>query len=111
MVAGMAARHTPYHLFTVLSHEVRRAVLHELCREPSEEHHLDDLIEHLVEDADGRFPRSELELHCYHTHLPKLADTGLIEYDWEDGTITYDGEVPPDQLIELLEDPGSIGRV
>ena len=33
--------------------------------------------------------REELAIQVYHSHLPKLADHGVVEYDPERGTVQY----------------------
>lgn len=48
------------------------------------------------EPAASRVENVTVQLH--HRHLPKLADAGLLEYDREDGTITYQG---PSELMPV----------
>lgn len=47
-------------------------------------------------NQDERRPQIDL----YHTHLPKLADADLLEYDRESGTVVAH---PNDDLQQLLE--------
>jgi hypothetical protein len=71
-------------LFEVLSHSVRRKILVELAdHNPRTEAEFE--TEEFVADA-GNPDSSEIELH--HIHLPKLADSGFINWDSETETIT-----------------------
>ena len=45
--------------------------------------------------------RERLLIDLYHTHLPKLADRGLIEYDQRSGTVRW--STVSDELETLLE--------
>ncbi|AGB39221.1 DUF7344 domain-containing protein [Natronococcus occultus] len=45
--------------------------------------------------------RERVRIELYHTHLPKLADRGLIEYDDRSGTVRW--TAPTDVLESLLE--------
>ncbi|MDG5760820.1 hypothetical protein QA600_15900 [Natronococcus sp. A-GB1] len=45
--------------------------------------------------------RERLLIDLYHTHLPKLADRGLIEYDQRSGTVRW--STVGDELETLLE--------
>lgn len=48
-----------------------------------------------------REPIDKLATKLYHQHLPKLENAGLIEYDHDDGTITYVGH--PDVEAEWFD--------
>lgn len=69
-------------LFEVLSDSCRRQTLVALRDLPG------DAVEFDVADLcpmGGK--REELALELYHTHLPKLAEVGVIGWDREDGTV------------------------
>lgn len=89
-------------VYAALSHEDRRALLEELAQDPEADHTLQDVIEGMADRVAGTPSRRELELRCYHCHLPKLAEVGLVAYDWDEGTIRYDGEMPAMDLQEIL---------
>lgn len=93
---------------TLLEHVAnprRRTILHRLRANGDDAVALDELTETIATDggtAQVRHApgdtRAAVELH--HTHLPKLADAGLIEYDQGKGTVRY---LPNDRLEALLE--------
>lgn len=85
--------------FDMLSHPVRRRILTDLAREnPQDDDELspDDFV-----TVDERL--NEFLASLRHTHLPKLADSGFIEWDRESGTITRGpryNQIAP--LVELM---------
>lgn len=68
-----------------------------------------ELVDAIVEFDENLSPygddpnRVAIDLH--HTHLPKLADADIIEYDREHGTIRLqsDTDQAVDKFIELSE--------
>ena len=48
----------------------------------------------------GTSDRREIHLQLVHTHLPTLADHGIVEFDRERGVVRY----RPDERIETLLD-------
>lgn len=87
-------------LFNILASERRRNILSYLrtCsdRLVSREEIVDALLDCEPEPATHR-ERLEIDLH--HVHLPKLADSGIIDYDPMSGMIEYRA---PDDLESLL---------
>lgn len=76
------------------------------------------LLEHNPQDADNPQIASEIELaeedleslsiHMTHTHLPKLEESGFIEWDWDTNSVRkgpqFD-EIQP--LLEVLQNHAS----
>ena len=91
-------------LFEMLSHGVRRRILITVGREnPQDE---DDVTSKSAAN-DHEEDDDALELlatQIYHTHLPKLADSGFIDWDRDEGQITrgprFD-EIEP--LLRLMD--------
>ena len=52
-------------------------------------------------NSDTQSDEEKLLLLLHHIHLPKLADAGLVEYDADAGTVTYEGH--PELEAEWLE--------
>ena len=62
-----------------------------------------ELIDYLVvQEADSvdDLDTDEVAIALYHTHLPKLADVGLIDYDVRSRTVRY----RDDEAIEACLD-------
>ena len=80
-------------VFDVLSNSRRRYVLYYL-RQESEPIQLIDLAEHVaawenetdIESLTDQ-ERKRVYVSLYQTHIPKLADTGVVTYDKEAGTV------------------------
>ena len=80
-------------VFDILSNSRRRYVLYYL-RQESGPIQLTDLAEHVAAwenetdiESMGEQERKRVYVSLYQTHIPKLADTGLVEYDKEAGTV------------------------
>lgn len=89
--------------FDALNHELRRALLREVCRSPNESCDLEDVIVATKEALPESPPIERVELGCYHHHLPKLDTAGLISYNWEKKEIAYEGACDPEELRRVLQ--------
>ena len=82
----------------------RRELLQHLRHSGEREVGMGDLVDRLYEAesgaGDGAVGRHELAIQLSHTHLPKLAEHGVIEPDYEQGSITY----RPDERVETVLD-------
>lgn len=83
-------------LFEALTDRHRRRVL-DVLRTAGQPLTLTALAEELAlrtedEASDDRTER--LRVSLYHRHLPKLADTGLVEFDVDRKTVALAGSVP-----------------
>ena len=90
---------------TLVSDRHRRRLLDYLQHNGNGEVQIDDLVDQLyqVESAatdDRQMSQDQLATQLYHSHLPKLADHGVIEHDDERGTVEY----RPDEQIEAVLD-------
>ncbi|WP_436926706.1 DUF7344 domain-containing protein [Halosimplex amylolyticum] len=77
----------------VLGRKRRRGVLSYLTDHPGEPVPVDELVDIVVErERPGPGPathRVRVETDLHHVHLPKLADTGIIEFDPVAETVRY----------------------
>jgi DNA-binding transcriptional ArsR family regulator len=85
----------------------RRNLIHQLRQNGNEQTTIDTLVDRLNrgERAAGkdRPPNREgLAIQVYHTHLPKLADHGVIEYDPERGTVQYLSDERLEAVVDSL---------
>lgn len=91
----------------VLADADRRSLIRYLsdCCETSVK--LGTCIDHLKShryDGDTGETTDRLSSVLHHTHLPKLEDTGLIEYDSSTDSVHYRPNPAVDDLLELLEE-------
>ena len=84
-------------LVDVLSETRRRTVLEYLRDAPTETVSLDDLAGELAELGTSE---AETRVVLHHVTLPKLAETGVADYDPDRHTVAYRGEEPLETLLE-----------
>ena len=86
--------------FDALARTDRRAVIQFFRDGSTEEVTLDDLVTGIVDgsywDTDG----SHARLRLHHFTLPKLADTGILDYDPRSKTVRYRGQPAVEQLLD-----------
>lgn len=81
-------------IFATLQHERRRRVISRLqtAENPiSLTDFADELAAEETETSTDDVSEAEMtrvSTSLYHVHLPKLADAGIVEYDWDEDTIT-----------------------
>jgi hypothetical protein len=86
----------------ILSSQYRRQILWYLTRTDSGFVELDELVGHILEEIDEATTTNRVRLLLIHTHIPKLADHGVIEYDRRNKDIRYrDGTILED-LLEVV---------
>ncbi|MFC4548959.1 MULTISPECIES: DUF7344 domain-containing protein [Halorussus] len=102
---------------SLLAHSRRRVVLYALrgCETVA----VDELVDAILRDegttAATDQKRERVLTSLYHKHLPKLADAGVIDYDFEDGTVAPAGMERLEPLLgtvlrhETSVEPGSLG--
>lgn len=89
----------------------RRRVIHQLRHEANGVTSVDDLVDQFYcsgsEATNGPLQdRGKLVIQLQHTHLPKLADHGIVEFEHRNGAIRY----RPDEQVEKVLDslPGEV---
>jgi hypothetical protein len=91
--------------FGLVADRRRREIIQQLRHNGNGETTAGDIVDRLYgsEQAAGkdrRPGREELAIQVYHTHLPKLADFGVVDYEPERGTVHYQ----PDEQVEAVLD-------
>ncbi len=83
----------------------RRLVVRELRRE-SDGTTVDELVDRLHADRSVPGERSTDRVHLasqlHHTHLPKLADHGVVEYDVATGFVRYRSDDQVERVLDSL---------
>lgn len=96
----------PGSVLRLLAPERRRAVMRTLMEEPNATHRVDDVVAALQESCglvDGVDNPAYLRSSLHHTHLPKLDDAEVVEYDPSDGTVQYEGDPVVEQWVDQIE--------
>ena len=89
----------------------RRRVIHHLRHEANGTTTIDDLVDQLHSrrpDSKNGPPqdRETLAMHLRHTHLPKLADHGVVEFDHRSGAVRYQSDEQVETVLASL--PGEV---
>lgn len=91
-------------LFDTLSNARRRYLLHHLLGHPDGVAEFETISDEIArwERATGRSNASpdEVAIDLHHTHLPQLADAGLVEYDRRSGAVRYRDRAPVRDCFE-----------
>jgi hypothetical protein len=87
----------------LLTKPARRAVIRYFSVEETATAGLTELAAHIHEEVDGITSFEQAQITLVHTHLPKLADHEVIDYDKRSETVRYrDGE-HLEQLLEVVD--------
>lgn len=105
--SGTVPDRLPSSVLRLLAPERRRAVMRALMEEPNATHRIDDIvtaIQQTYDDLpDATTKRTYLRSSLHHTHLPKLDDAEVVEYDPGDGTVQYRGDPLIEQWVDRIE--------
>lgn len=95
-------------LFSLLSTARRRHALYCIAETPAATLSTSDLVDELValerRTPTGEASRDEIVLALRHTHLPKLSEAGVIDYDPDRSVVSYRGGRRVDRWIERAMD-------
>ena len=86
--------------FDALARTDRRAVIQFFRDESAEEVTLDALVTGIVDRSYWDTDESHARLCLHHSTLPKLADTGILDYDPRSKTVSYRGQPAVEQLLD-----------
>jgi DNA-binding HxlR family transcriptional regulator len=97
----------------VVADRHRRRIIHHLRHEPTGTTTFDDLVEQIssrASDSKDGPPqnRETLAVRLQHTHLPKLADYGVIEYEHRTGAVRYLSDEQVETVLDSLPDEVSL---
>lgn len=87
-------------VFHVLSNWQRRAILTELVREGTTEV---EALAARIASADGSRSPNQAKIGLIHTHLPKMAEAGILTYDQVEGQCELDDPETGTWMQQILE--------
>ncbi|AEN06095.1 hypothetical protein Halar_2440 [halophilic archaeon DL31] len=100
----------PETVLPMLADDRRRAIVRTLKAEDESSISLEKLVDQITNygEADGLSGsedeyRQRVRIELYHTHLPKLAASGLIQYDRERGQIAFLEDMLTEEILTLVE--------
>lgn len=95
-------------LYRLLADERRRQILSFLTDRVGEPVLVDRLVDEVAEnerpDPGPANHRDRVAIDLHHVHIPKLADTDVVEHDPLDGTVTYEGPVSIAVLLDAADE-------
>ncbi|WP_458190892.1 DUF7344 domain-containing protein [Haladaptatus sp. NG-WS-4] len=96
----------PNHFFAILANKRRCRVLAYLSNGSSDSATMQELIEEIAarEHRNKTDSLDEIKITLFHHHLPKLADTGFIEFDKQSKIIRYRDNTRVESLLTYLQE-------
>ena len=92
--------------FDALARTDCRAVIQFFRNGSIEEATFDDLVTGIVDGSYWDTDESHARLCLHHSTLPKLADTGILNYDARSKTVSYHGQPAVEQLLDATSEAG-----
>jgi len=101
---------------TLVADRRRRRLLEHLRDNGNSEFQIDDLVDQLYQAGptagdDQQMSRDELAIQLHHSHLPRLADHGVVEYDHDYGTIEYHPDKQIGAVLDGLSEEPSVASL
>lgn len=100
---------TPDGILSAVGNEHRRAVLNSLISAPERTLEYDALVERVAERVRGEDTEQDSDEHrlririvLHHTHLPKLKELQVIDYEAEAGHVRFVGEEMEQEILTLV---------
>jgi len=84
--------------FELLDRYERRCIIYFLRGTETDHVSISDVVSHLQKRDPTPDGHDRLAIAIQHNHLPKLAATGVLDFDAGSGTVRYNG----DDLVEAL---------
>ncbi|MFC7079792.1 DUF7344 domain-containing protein [Halorussus caseinilyticus] len=104
-----ARRHSPERdapldaTFDALSNRQCRDLLRHLVESDDDAFLVADLATQLTDETDSETAETRMLARLHHTHLPKLADAGLVSYDPDRGLVQYRPESRFEAMVPTIE--------
>lgn len=88
-------------LFELLANRQRRRVLGYLVEADDGVATFSDIIDHVVAESGDSTDEERVAINLHHTHLPKLEDENVVEYDERSETVRYRGGPAITEWVEF----------
>lgn len=89
----------------ILSEEHRRQIMYIMEEKENEVFDYEDLAEEMIDQGHLRDEeRERFQTQMSHAHLPKMEESGLVEYDPQSGTVHYVQDEDVEKLLEFVEE-------
>ena len=98
-------------LLLALADKHRRHVLRHFQTSEQRITSLEDLSNAIVERDGVPEDREQITIDLHHRHLPKLADTELVEYDTRRRIVRYRDHQLVKRILHLLTDTEAVGKM
>lgn len=89
--------------FDLLDSHRHRYVLEKLSETSDGVASVDDLVDYLLTHDPGTEDKDRAMASLHHQVLPKLDDTGIIDYDRRSETVRYRGDELVEDLLDTIE--------
>jgi DNA-binding transcriptional ArsR family regulator len=100
---------SPDRILSAVANEHRRAILRSLNNVSDRTLEYDTLVDHVAErvedenmDGVSDEHRQRVRIALHHTHLPKLAEAGIIDYEAEAGHVQFVGGELEQDILALV---------
>lgn len=94
-------------ILSLLAHHQRRDLLRYLMETPDQARSLEECVHHLTEREAERTgerpPQDQVETALHHSHIPKLRDAGVCEYDPRTQDLRYWGNDTLEAWLNRIE--------
>ena len=99
----------------LVANQRRRRLLEHLRHNGNSEVQIDDLVDRLYQAGsaaadDRQMSRDELAIQLHHSHLPKLADHGVVEHHHERGIVEYQADEQIESVLDGLPEEPSLAN-
>lgn len=100
---------------SMAANDQRRAILRYLLEADDDLVSIDDLVHEVAGNgADSRQSAhstpQQVQVSVQHTHLPKLAEAGIVEYDTRSDTVRYYSDAGIERLVRFLSEQMEINQ-
>lgn len=93
-------------IFELLSNDRCRYLLYYLLETEREAVEFEEAVNAVYEyesagtDGEDCPSREEIQVALHHSHVPRLADVGVVDHDYRHGTIRYTGDPALEEWVE-----------